>query len=80
MVNITGYQIQGKDGLNAFTDDQRQTFETLEEARSWADAIWEQDEQINAETDDEELRTKKEDYHVAYYENGVNRGTYPLFV
>ena len=79
MVEITGYQIQGKDGLNAFTDDQRQTFETFEEAVSFADEIWERAEQINAQTEDENRKLKKEDYRIASYKNGVILGNFPLF-
>lgn len=76
---MTGYQIQNKnDRTNAFTDDRKQCFETLEEARSWADAIWEQEESLNAEMDEDD-RTSKDDFIIAYYEKGVQRGEYPLF-
>lgn len=80
--NITGYQIQNiTDRLNAFTDDKNQTFSTLEEARGWADEIWEQIQECEKDCDylEEDERTKKEDMIIAYYENGVQRGEYPLF-
>lgn len=79
---MTGYQIQNiTDRLNAFTDDQNQTFSTLEEAREWADEIWEQIEECEKDCDylEEDEKTKKEDMIIAYYENGVQRGEYPLF-
>ena len=77
---MTGYQIQNKnDGTNAFNGEKEQHFETLEEARSWADAIWEQEEVLNAEADEDE-RTSKDDFVVAYYERGVHRGDFPLFI
>ena len=78
---MTGYQIQGQDRRNAFTDDGKQVFATLEDAREWADEIWEQIQECEKDSfleDDE--RTKKDDMIVAYYENGVQRGEYPLFI
>lgn len=80
-MNKTGYQIQFKaDRTNAFSEDANQVFRTLEEARSWSDSVWEQQEQLNSEEEDESCKTKKANFIVAYYENGVQRGEYPLFV
>ena len=77
---MTGYQIQNKnDHTNALNGEREQCFDTLEEARSWADALWEQEEQINAELDGED-RTSKDDFIVAYFENGIQHGEYPLFI
>ena len=53
----------------------------MEEARGWADEIWEQIQECEKDCDylEEDERTKKEDMIIAYYENGVQRGEYPLF-
>lgn len=72
----TGYQIQDKAGYNLYSDDQEQLFDTLDEARSWADAIW---ESLTWDADEDEEPQQKKDCIIAYYENGVNRGEYPLF-
>lgn len=78
---MTGYQVQGKDRLNAFTDDRKQVFISLEEAREWADELWEQIQECEKDCVLEDYeKTKKEDMIIAYYENGVQRGTFPLFV
>ena len=78
---MTGYQIQGKDRSNAFTDDPKQVFKTLEEAREWADELWEQIQECEKDCTylEDNEKTKKEDFEVVYYENGVPRGEYPLF-
>lgn len=74
---MTGYRIENKkDRLNAFSDDQEQHFESLEEARSWRDELW---ESVTNETAEEEQISQKADYIVAYYKDGVQRGEWPLF-
>lgn len=79
--NMTGYQIQNKiDKSNAFNGEKEQVFESLEEARSWSESIWEGIEESENEYDDDSERTTKDDLIVVYYENGVQRGGYPLFV
>lgn len=70
---MTGYQIQNKnDRTNAFADDRTQVFETLEEARAWSDEIYNSSKEASPEVE-------KDDFIIAYYENGVQRGEYPLF-
>ena len=78
---MTGYQIQGQDRRNAFTDDPKQVFKTLEEAREWADELWEQIQECEKDCSylEEHEKTKKEDLIVVYYEKDVPRGEYPLF-
>ena len=78
---MTGYQIQGQDRRNVFTDDKKQVFKTLEEAREWADELWEQIQECEKDCGylEEHEKAKKEDFVVVYYEKDVPRGEYPLF-
>lgn len=69
MKKLTGYQIQGKDRNNAFTDDKAQAFETLEEAKSWVEEVLESFNCALAE--DEEPYTAK-DLVIAHYINSVH--------
>lgn len=80
MRKLTGYQIQTKDGHNAHNDDDNQAFKTIEEARNWAEAIWERTENVNKEFEYEEYKIKKEDFVIVYFEEGVERNTFSLFV
>lgn len=73
---MTGYRIENKkDRLNAFSDDAEQHFDSLEEARGWADEFW--DGILKSIGEDE--YPDKNDYIVAYYLEGVQRGEWPLF-
>lgn len=82
MKKRNGYQIQHVAGrMNAMSEDQNQTYASLEEARDWADCVAEEIETYNAEIDpDITPPLRKEDYVIAYYVDGVERGEFPLFV
>lgn len=73
---MTGYKIiSTEDRLNAFSDDENQYFETLEEARSWKEAFWES----IIDAADKDNPPKKSDYKIAFYKDNVHREDYPLF-
>lgn len=74
---MTGYIIENKnDGTNAFSDDPDQHFDSLEQAKDWADALWESIMDCVGKDDD---MPQKSDYIVAYYKDGVQCGEWPLF-
>lgn len=56
-----------------------QTYNSLTEAKSWADCIEEDIDLYNEEVDEDE-RISKSDIIVSYYDaKGVQRGEWPLF-
>lgn len=59
-------------------NDLIECYESLEEARSWADAFWES--VMDDPGDDPDLYPQKTDFYIEFYNDfGVPRGRYPLF-
>ena len=69
MKKLNGYQIQGQDRNNAFSDDKTQAFETLEEARGWVEAVL---ESFNCALAEDEEPYTAENLIIAYYIDSVH--------
>lgn len=69
MNKLNGFQIQGQDRNNAFSDDKMQAFETLEEARSWVASVL---ESINCALAEWEDPYTAKDLIIAYYMDNVH--------